>query len=456
MLGSIVPKEVRHLLKNRNFLLILLNTAFQQVAYNIVNFASVIWVFKLTGANIAVSLWALALLIPSVSLSLVSGILADNYDRRKIMIGANLLWSLAVFGFVFARESFVAILALTLVIQGIDELFVPSQASSLPRVVKGKELLAANSFLVLILYCAILVGFLLAGPLLRFLGYPAPFVVASLLVVLGAAAISFLPPIKTKQLLGRSPQTSSLSLLKKEFRKQLSVFMSKREIFVTGLSWSFLSGLMSAAAVVAPGFMEQSLGIAAEDISFIGVVPLACGLVLGALLIGRFGNRFGEEKMIKRGLFSFGSVLATAAFCPLFRPSLSNGINRIIGYAPRLGIEQLSLPFETFPAFSLLVGLLIFFLGVAAAFVAIPIWAVLQRITPDNVRGKTFGVFAMITSFLTALLILSSGVIADLFDPAPMIALAGLAIAVFAFKREAFFGSIFDFLKANDRLDGRR
>ncbi|PIS12298.1 hypothetical protein COT70_01620, partial [candidate division WWE3 bacterium CG09_land_8_20_14_0_10_47_33] len=101
-----IPAKAKGLLKNHSFLQLWANHALEQVAYNMVNFALIIWVFELTKVNLAVSLWILAFLIPSVSLSLVAGTMADNFDRKKIIIATDILWGLVVLCFIFARESF--------------------------------------------------------------------------------------------------------------------------------------------------------------------------------------------------------------------------------------------------------------------------------------------------------------------------------------------------------------
>ena len=439
-----IPAKAKGLLKNHSFLQLWANHALEQVAYNMVNFALIIWVFELTKVNLAVSLWILAFLIPSVSLSLVAGTMADNFDRKKIIIATDILWGLVVLCFIFARESFPLILLVTFIAQGIDEFFFPSQNAILPRIVKKDELLAANSLFSLTITVAVVVGFLLAGPLLRFFGYRAPFVLATCFVLLGAFLVSFLPPIEAKR---RRKPLPSFSYFKREIKDEFRLLAQKQTVFTTGLFLALLYGGMGAAGAVAPGFMEQGLKIDARDLSFVGVVPVAFGLIFGTSLVGKFGNRWGEKKMIKGGLLVFGLALLLLAASPALRVHFAGRIgdsfNTVVEYSSRLGIEEVPLAFERLPGFSLLVGIFAFTLGVALTFITVPVTVLLQRITPDQARGRTFGTFGMLTSTFTAFFVIAGGVIADIFNPTLLIASVGASAVLFAFLREQILGLVF-------------
>jgi len=447
----VIPAETKRLLKNRNFLLLWTNHTLQQIAYSMVNFAMMIWVFELTGINLAVSLWAMAFLIPSVSLSVVAGVAADNFDRRKIMITTDLLWGLTVLCFIFARNSFPLILLITLFAQGIDEFFFPSQSAALPRIVSGEELLPANSLFALTIYAAMVVGLLLAGPLLRFFGFYAPFALAAFLIFLGALSVSFLPPLKAVRR-GIKTSVSFSSRFRRDLRDELLVLARRRDVFITGMFLALLYGGMGAAGAVAPGFMEQSLKIDARDLSFIGVIPGAAGLVLGTMLIGKFGNRWGEKKMIKAGLLVFGLALLLLAASPSLRTHFASGVEHsfstLMDYSSRrFGVGEIPIPFEHLPGFSLMIGLLAFTLGTSLTLITVPVAAALQRITPDAARGRTFGTFNMLTSIMTAFFVISAGATADLFNPSFLVAFVGLVAVLFAFFREKLLGLVFSAVK---------
>jgi len=179
----------------------------------------------------------------------------------------------------------------------------------------------------------------------------------------------------------------------------------------------------------------------------VGVVPVAFGLIFGTSLVGKFGNRWGEKKMIKGGLLVFGLALLLLAASPALRVHFAGRIgdsfNTVVEYSSRLGIEEVPLAFERLPGFSLLVGIFAFTLGVALTFITVPVTVLLQRITPDQARGRTFGTFGMLTSTFTAFFVIAGGAIADIFNPTLLIASVGASVVLFAFLREQILGLVF-------------
>src|SRR5260370_15159755 len=62
-------------------------------------------VLRLTGSGRAVALIMVARFLPSVIMGPLSGVVADRFSRRTIMITADLLRALVVLGFLLARRS---------------------------------------------------------------------------------------------------------------------------------------------------------------------------------------------------------------------------------------------------------------------------------------------------------------------------------------------------------------
>src|SRR3990167_7575198 len=104
---------------NRGFLNLWINQILVQLSYNALNFALIIWVFKLTDSNIAVSALLFAIYLPTVILGLFSGVLVDIIDRKKIIMMINLFLSLSFFSLIFLRGSFPAILVVTFLVNAL-------------------------------------------------------------------------------------------------------------------------------------------------------------------------------------------------------------------------------------------------------------------------------------------------------------------------------------------------
>jgi len=393
---------------NRNFWLLFVNRAFTRIAYHITTFALVVWVFRLTGVNVAVSLWMVVFLVASFLSSFVSGVAADIYDRRWIMILSNLAWGVTALMFLFFPESFPGILLVSFFAQGLDEFFSPAQNAALPQIVASRDLVRANSYLSLVTNVANFLGYFLSGVLLRFVGYSAPFVTAAVLVALGAIAVMFLPPLAVEQPV---PLRKFWGLVRGKLIEQLSYLTKNREVTNTLLIAAVVLSVGAGMGSLAPGFAEQVLGIDARDLSFVAVLPLGLGLFLGTMIL----SQRGRLVPVWASIFGIGVVSLLLSTSPFLRTFLGNHLA-----SPR-GFEQV-------PFFSLTVAFLCFILGFLASGVSIPVVASLQRITTSLHMGRTFAAMGTVSSILTPAVSLIFGPVADLTSPlVPMVGMGLVA-----------------------------
>jgi len=399
---------------NRNFWLLFINRAFTRIAYHITTFALIVWVFRLTGLNIAVSVWMVVFLVASLLASFVSGVAADIYDRRLIMFFSNIAWGTTALAFLLVPKSFAGILLVSFFAQGLDEFFSPSQNSALPQIVSSRDLIKANSYLSLVTHVANFLGYFLSGVMLRFIGFPAPFITAAVLVTLGALATLFLPPLDQEK--RPVPFKEFLGLIKTKLSEQFHYLVKNPNVTKTLVIASAVLAVGAGAGSIAPGFAEQVLKIDARDLSFIAVLPLGIGLFLGAVILGRRGKFIP----VWLGILGLGILLLLLSAAPSLRIYLGNHVT-----TPRA--------FEQVPFFSIAVASLTFLMGLCASGITIPIVTSLQRITPGPHMGRTFAAMGTISSVLTPLAALVFGPIADLASPLIPIIMIGVIVIGAAF-----------------------
>ena len=89
---------------------------------------------QLTGSTLALAAVAIALAIPPLTIGLVAGTYADRFDRRRIMITADVLRAIVVLGFVLvASADLVPLLVVLAFVQAsIGTFFTPARARSCP------------------------------------------------------------------------------------------------------------------------------------------------------------------------------------------------------------------------------------------------------------------------------------------------------------------------------------
>ena len=97
-------------IQNRGFLNLWINQILVQLSYNALNFALIIWVFKLTGSNTAVATLLFFIYLPAVILGLFTGVLVDLINKKKIIMTIDILLCLLFLSLIFLKVFYPAIL----------------------------------------------------------------------------------------------------------------------------------------------------------------------------------------------------------------------------------------------------------------------------------------------------------------------------------------------------------
>lgn len=426
-------------ISNRGFLNLWINQILVQLSFNALNFALIIWVFKLTDSNTAVSALLLAVFLPAVVLGLFTGVLVDVIDRRKIIMTVNISLSLLFFSLIFLKSNYYAILAVTFLVNALGQIYASAEASAIPIIIRKNQLLAANSLFSATLYSAFLIGFGLSGPLINHLGMNVLFALGG--VVLAAAFLLSLlfPSIKsTPDAEGRKLITA---LTRKHYSKikQIGLFEISETIRLIRGKLAVLTSIVILAgvqmvtgilAVLVPGFLEKALQIKATDASYVLVIPLGLGIVTGGIVVGRLGGNFIRRKLVSRAILIGGLLFFLVGIAPLISPA----INYFRSPKPVAFFYQ--------PPLSKILVVGSFLLGMAMVSVLVPSQTVLQENTPEEDRGKVFSVLGAAMAGLSLVPVILSGILADLFGTTPIFIGLGffiMLVGLFGLKPSLFF-----------------
>ena len=154
--------------------------------------ASAALVAQLTQSGLAVgTLFVVRMLAPFV-VSPIAGVVADRYDRKRILILADLARSLTVFAFLFVREPQHVWLLYTLTVLqlGIGGFFAPTYTAFLPDIVSSTELGTANALGSSTWSAMLALGAALGGLVSGILGIYTAFVIDGFTFLLSALFIA--------------------------------------------------------------------------------------------------------------------------------------------------------------------------------------------------------------------------------------------------------------------------
>lgn len=143
----------------------------------------------LTGSALALGAVFITKMLPWALASIVAGPLVDRYDRKRLMIGSDLLRAIIVLGFLLIDDAsdvkWVYALIAAQVIAG--SVFQPAKSASVPNIVSARELLTANALMAATWSTMLALGAAAGGFAAAWLGLKAVFVLDSLTYLVSAA-----------------------------------------------------------------------------------------------------------------------------------------------------------------------------------------------------------------------------------------------------------------------------
>ncbi len=150
--------------KNSNFTKIWTGQLISTMGSALTSLAASILIFRLTHSAMSVGLMLMATAAPSLLVGLFAGVLVDRFDRKRIMITADLTRAVLVFLIPFLVPFNVLWLyVIVMLSSAIGQFFDPAQESVLPEVATEEELAAANSLMAISSFGATAIGFAASG-----------------------------------------------------------------------------------------------------------------------------------------------------------------------------------------------------------------------------------------------------------------------------------------------------
>jgi MFS family permease len=253
-----------------------------------VYYVALAWqVYDLSGSPTALSVVGVAWTLPLAVFVLLGGVVTDRVERRRVMIGADLVRALAV--------SVIGILSLTgeielwqLVVMAAvfgtgDAFFGPAFTSIVPQIVPRDLLLQANAFDQFVRP----LGFMLLGPALggwivATFGPGEAFLVDAGTFLVSALTLTLLSP---RPLLDRNTATSML----RDLREGFAFVRARPWLWATLVAAAvFLLAYWGPIEVLVPYRVRNELGANADDYGLILAFG-GLGSLLAAALVGRRG-----------------------------------------------------------------------------------------------------------------------------------------------------------------------
>jgi MFS family permease len=166
---------------NRNFRYLWFGQVVSQLGdwFNTVAVFSLL--FELTGSATSVALLMVLQVLPVAVVGPMAGVVVDRFDRRKIMIGADLLRGSAVLGLLLVDSPGTVWFAYVVTAVGVSAsgFFEPARSATVPAIVARERLVAANAISTGTWSAMLAIGASLGGLVAATLGRDAAFLINS-------------------------------------------------------------------------------------------------------------------------------------------------------------------------------------------------------------------------------------------------------------------------------------
>jgi predicted MFS family arabinose efflux permease len=353
-------------------------------------------ILNLTGSGRAIGLLMVARFVPSFIFGSLSGVVADRFSRRSIMIVSDLLRALVVLGFLFVRraDQLWIIYVLTVLQLGLSTFFEPAKTAAIPSLVSDRELVSANAISSVTWSVMLTLGAAIGGLVTGWFGTNVAFILDALTYLLSAALIASVrfpkraPREKSKLTINRAlgiTETIEGARYVKHRPRVLALLLVKP-------AWGLGGGILTLLAV----FGEKIFPVGNSAATGIGVLFAARGIgtAVGPIVARRIS---GEGK--KRMQVSIGIAFLIAG---LFYMAFGSATSFVVALVV-LGLAHTG-------------GSILWVFSTV----------LLQRGVEDNFRGRVFAAELALLTLTMALSNYATGELLDGFRFSPRVVAIGI------------------------------
>ena len=261
--------------------------------------------------GIAVSAFLIARLLPPLLMRPLAGVLADRFDRKRLLIASDILRALAVLGLLFTTQGpeYLPLVYLFIVVQFlVSSIFEPARNAIMPSILYRHQLIIGNTLSSVTWSAMLAIGAITGGLVAELLGTQAALLIDALTFVVSAMLVVAISIPETPR--------SEIGQERRQVKDK------SQRTFIDGIRY-----LLKHPRAAAPLFVKMGQSITSSDTVLIiygtqvfvlgdqGITSMAIlwaafgfGAILGPLMTNRFSD---DSVRVLRRLTIVGFVLMT-------------------------------------------------------------------------------------------------------------------------------------------------
>lgn len=359
-----------------------------------VSFAIIWYITLKTSSGFLMTLSIVSSFVPQILISLFAGVWADRYDRKKLIIYADIFIAvptlLLAFLFIYGHTSIGFIFLISIIRSIGTGVQSPAVGAILPQIVPMEKLMKVNGISSTIGSVMMLVSPALSGLLLSVFGLSATLFLDFATAAVAVAVLSFLSVAARL----KSPDEEDPNVMK-ELKAGIAYVRSHTLIKYLLVFYALFFFLITPAAFLTPLMVGRSFGsdvwrLTANEISW------SMGCLIGGLIVTMTGG-------FKNKIYTM--ALSCIAFGVLFA---------LLGLAGN---------FTLYLAIMLIAGVFMPFFGTAET-------VLIQEQVPENMLGRVFSIIQIIASAVLPLGMVLFGPLADIVSIEWIMIVTGSLMAV--------------------------
>jgi MFS family permease len=151
-----------------------------------------LYIYQVTGSPFMVGLFLLFKLIPAFFMGNIAGVLADKYDRRFLIIIADITRAVLIFSVIFLKGNIYPLYFIIFGIAICDRLYSSCLGGSIPNIAEKENILSANSYLSAGRTIALVTGPMLGGVFASMNAYTVAFSIDASTYLLSALTVALI------------------------------------------------------------------------------------------------------------------------------------------------------------------------------------------------------------------------------------------------------------------------
>jgi MFS family permease len=308
--SELAPASLR---RNRDFLVVLFGQGISSFGDSISNTAMPILVLALTGSGFAMGIVGVLSTLPDLIVGLPAGAYADRWDRRRMMLGADLgralLTALVPVSVWIGGPTLVVIIAVAFPLNVLRVLWLAAYTAAVPGLVGRDQVPRANGIFEAVFNVGWIVGPALAGLLAGRIG-PGPTIAIDALTFLISAGALFLVrrPLRPE---ARQEQTHILADVREGIR-YVAHQPTLRAVIALWTTMSVVSAGLTSALIF---YLTIDRGYGTETVGLV-LSAFAVGSLGGALMAARLSPKAVGRVMLV-GAVGFGATLLASVGTPV-------------------------------------------------------------------------------------------------------------------------------------------